>query len=214
MTAVPDGSRTIATSPPAGSSAEQRVGVVDGQAGGAGALEHALELGGVGQPHLEGAQADRARAPAARAGAVPGVQAEVVVIAAGGDEQRARIAADGHVEAEHPVVEGLGPRDVATCRWTWPIRVPAASASGAGRCACSSPARSCRSSRRVAICELAVGVAGPSLAVAVAVDLDPVAVGIGQVQRLGDEVVRGAVQRPARARETGQRVGELAAVTA
>ena len=58
-----------------------------------------------------GAQAHRAGRGRARTGAVPGVEAEVMVVAAGRDEQRARIAARGDVEAQHSVIEGLGVGD-------------------------------------------------------------------------------------------------------
>ena len=39
---------------------------------------------------------------------MPGVEPDVVVIAARRDEPRARVAPDHHVEAEHTVVKGLG----------------------------------------------------------------------------------------------------------
>jgi len=39
---------------------------------------------------------------------VPGVEPDVVVVSARRHEQRARVAPDHHVEAEHAVVERLG----------------------------------------------------------------------------------------------------------
>ena len=130
------------------------------------------------------------------------------MIAAGRDEQGARIAADRHVEAEHAVVEGLGVRELATWRCTWPITVPA------GTVACGPSARGqlvgevAQVQRQRGHLQLAVGVA-PLLARAVAVELDAVAVGIGQVQRLADEVVGDPVQRPAGLGQPGQRMGEV-----
>ncbi len=57
--------------------------------------------------------------------------------------------------------------------------------------------RSSKSSGSVAICELAAVVVRPLGAVAIAVDLDPVAVGIAEVERLAHQVVGGAVKLPA-----------------
>ena len=54
----------------------------------------------------------------------PCVRAEVVVVAAGRQEQRARIVPDDFVEPERTVVEGLGRSEIPTCRCTWPIVVP------------------------------------------------------------------------------------------
>ena len=67
-----------------------------------------------------------------------------------------------------------------------------------------------RSSGSVAICKLSVFVA-PLVAGAITVDLDSVAVRVGQVQRLGDQVIRGAVQRPPRLCQPDQRVGQIEA---
>ena len=144
-----------------------------------------------------------------RARAVPGVEPEVVVVAAGRDEQRARVAADHHVEAEHAAVERLGLRAArTTCRWTWPIARAGRRVGLATRRrrelaeqrrrgpAAASPSRAGRRSP-------------PLIARTVAVDLDPVAVRVRQVQRLADEVVRRAVERPAGAGQPGEREREV-----
>jgi hypothetical protein len=51
----------------------------------------------------------------------------------------------------------------------------------------------------------------PLLPRAVAIQLDPIALGIRQVERLRDEVVGGAAQAPARAGDTSQSAGEVGA---
>ena len=79
---------------------------------------------------------------------------------------------------------------------------------GLGCAARARRARSSRSSGSVAIWSWP-SVVAPLVARAVAVELDPVAVGVGQVQRLADQVVGGAVQRPARLRQSRQREREV-----
>src|ERR1700733_4800650 len=51
--------------------------------------------------------------------------------------------------------------------------------------------------------------AAPFVAGPVTVDLDAVAVRVREIERLADEVVRGAVQRPAGGREASERDGEI-----
>src|SRR5436190_13649877 len=55
---------------------------------------------------------------------------------------------------------------------------------------------------------LAVGRARPLLPRAVPVELDPVAVGVGEVESLADAVVGGALERPVGLAEAAQGVGE------
>src|SRR5581483_2984515 len=56
--------------------------------------------------------------------------------------------------------------------------------------------------------QLAVDVA-PFIARAIAIDLDAVSVRVGQVERFAYEMVRGAIERPSRAGEPGQRKAEV-----
>src|SRR4029077_19842635 len=78
------------------------------------------------KPDLDVAEADGAGRRRRRADAGPGVEADVVVIAAGGDEPCARAEALGQLEAEHVDVEPFGFRqlrnlqvDVADHRPRW-----------------------------------------------------------------------------------------------
>ena len=76
----------------------------------------------------------------------------------------------------------------------------------------SSRRSAARSSRSLTIAQLAVGRARPLLARAVAVELDAVAVGVAQVDRLADAVVARAVERDARVEHAAERVRERPAV--
>ena len=160
-----------------------------------------LDRRGVRQPQLEMAQPDRAGRRRRRADARPGVQPEVMVVAAGGDEDRARAEALRQLEAEHADIELLRFLELATRRCTWPIVVPLASAplspsrSGSARTPSkSSGSAPIRSWPRVV---------GPLLARAIAVDLDAVAVGIGEIQRFADAVIGRALQHRPRSRPGG-----------
>ncbi len=85
--------------------------------------------GGVGQQDLEMAQAGRMGRRRRRADALPGVEADVVVVAAGRDEERLAAVALLDLEAEQAGVEELGllePRDVQ-------VHVPHHGAAGRGR---------------------------------------------------------------------------------
>ena len=138
---------------------------------------------------------------------MPGVEAEVVVVAAGRDEQGARIAADRHVEAEHVAVERLG---LARARRPGDGRGRSSVPAGRPRAVRVPRRSSSAEQRRRGRAASSPSGAGPSRsrplgARPVAVDLDPVAVRVGQVQRLADQVVGRAVERPAGLGQPGQR---------
>src|SRR5699024_8747352 len=86
------------------------VGEVDAGAGEPSGERVEVLAGGEGDGHVRQAQAGGARP---RAAAVPGVHRDVVVVAAGGREQRAGVIADGHLEAEGVDVELPSGVDVA-----------------------------------------------------------------------------------------------------
>src|SRR6266540_3208845 len=72
-----------------------------------------LERPFVRQHDLESSQATAALRRRRRTLARPGVEPDVMVVAAGGDEEGARVSADRDVEAERAGVEGLGGRQGA-----------------------------------------------------------------------------------------------------
>ena len=157
----------------------------------------------------ERTQADRPFGRGRRAGAVPGVEPDVVVVAAGGHEQRARIAPDRDVEAEHAVVEGLGLGDVGHLE----VDVPDSCARRRLRLELGCVAKLVDQTVEVERqgCHLqAVTRTRPLLTRAVAVDLDPVPIRVRQIERLADQVVGGAVERPAGLGQPGQREREVA----
>ena len=99
----------------------------------------------------------------------------------------------------------------ATLKWTWPITVPSGRAVerlGPGVVELPEEALDVERQRRHPLADLAF----PDLSRPIGVDLDPVAVGIGQVDRLADEVIREARQRHPLARgvsEPACKVGAL-----
>ena len=132
----------------------------------------------------------------------------MVVVVARGHEQRAGISAHGHVESGRPGVEALGGVEVRD------VEVDVADGRPLGH-----PARAVLllgqqvgevEGERVHL-QLPIGV-GPLRARPVAVDLDPVALGIAQVQGLADEVIGGAREPPVGGRDAAQRVGQRRAV--
>ena len=132
----------------------------------------------------------------------PGVRAEMVMVAAGRQEERARVA-PGPVEAECIGVERAARARSPTCRCTWPIAVPAGIPATASPAARPSPATSTGS--------VAITVAStrpPRLARSVGVDLDAEAVGVPQVECLAHQVIRSAGARadsPRCAHESAER---------
>ena len=127
------------------------------------------------------------RRPAA--GALPGVGAEVVVVAAGAEE-RGLVAERGHqVEAEHVAVERDRLRDAGHLAGG---RAPSPCRRAARRTAPwrDRPARRGGSRRRAArVVSRRGDLALPERARAVPVDLDAVPVRVAEVDRLADEVV-------------------------
>jgi hypothetical protein len=131
-----------------------------------------------------------------------------MVIAAGGDEQGARISADHHLEAEHAAVEGLGLGQLGD------LEVGVTDA-GAVRRDGLTLGLFAELAQEVAQVQrqgghLQLAVLYPPVVVgAVAVDLDSVAVRVRQIQRLADQVVGGSVQRPAGVGQPSEGVGEI-----
>ncbi len=131
----------------------------------------------------------------------------MVVVAAGRDEQRAGVAAHDDVEAEHAVVERLRLLEVGDLQ----VDVAEHGAVGDGRVRGRGvdPGRhvvdhAVEVERQRRHSDLAVGLVVPLGARAVAVDLDPVALGVAEVERLADEVVGGAFERVAGGRQAAQ----------
>jgi len=145
----------------------------------------------------------RPRSPDAR----PGVQADVMVVAAGRREQRSGVPPHGHVETQRVDPEGLGHREVGDLQVHVAehgalghlrlVRIP----SGLGE-------QALEVERQRRHLELAARV-GPLLARAVAVQLDPVPLRVGEVQRLADEVVGRAAQVPAGLEDAPERACEV-----
>ena len=132
-----------------------------------------------------------------------------MVIAAGGDEERTRIAADRDVEAERARVEGLGRRQVADVE----VNVPDARAGRHGRLGvlAAELAQDAIEVERKRV-HLQDSVADrPLLPRAVAIELDPVALRIAQVEGLADQVVGRAAEPPARLGDPLQGAGEVGA---
>ena len=132
-----------------------------------------------------------------------------MVVAPGGDEERARVAANGDVEAERAGVEGLGRGQVAD------VQVDMSHA-GTGRHAGARVLPAELAEHAVEVewerVHLQDAVADrPPIARAVAVELDAVALGVAQVESLADQVVGGARQAPAGLGDALQGAGEIGA---
>ena len=155
------------------------------------ALPRLLELLGARERDLEPAQPEGAGRGRRRSLAGPRVDADVVVVAAGGEEQRAGVAADGDLEAERAGVEVLGRGELGDVE----VDVPDPRSHGhpvrLGVCGLQLAEDAVEVERQGVHLQLAVGVA-PLLARAVPVDLDPVALRVAEVERLADQVVGGA----------------------
>ena len=132
-----------------------------------------------------------------RAGPGPHVQAEMMVIAARGHEQRARIAPQHRREADVVAVERFGLLEIGDVE----MHVADAGA-GVERRPRPLGARFARDivqvqrlggHRHLAVLE------SPGVARTIAIDLDPQAVGIVQIQRLAHQVIGRAGERPLRA---------------
>ena len=156
------------------------------------------ESGGVRKLDLEAAQGR----PSPGAGGPEPALCQVLARCDGGSRRRTRTARRGSrgPSRRSRARRCRTPRPrrcSATCRWTWPIVVPAAARRLRARRLRQLAEHVVEVQRERRHLELAVACA-PLVAGPVAIDLDPVAVGVGQVQGLADEVVGGAVQRPAR----------------
>ena len=138
--------------------------------------------------------------------------AEVVVIAAGAEERRLR--AELRHQARSRGRRGRRRRSGATSatfRCTWPITVASVSPSKGSRARIGELAEQAvdvERLRREARGHLTL----PDLARAVPVDLDPVPVGVVEVQRLADEVIGEAGERNAVARGVRQPAREVGAL--
>jgi len=144
------------------------------------------------------------------AGALPGVEADVVVVAVGGKEAGAGAVASDEIEAEDILIERFGRVDAGD------PEVDVADDCG----------RRHADPWRLVLGELGhqalevqwVGghaqpavLTRPSGAWAVGVQLDAIAFRVGQVERLADEVVGGALERIAVLEQIAQGAGEVAA---
>ena len=141
--------------------------------------------------------------------ALPGVRAEVMVIAAGAEERglRAELRHQRRSRARRGRRRSSR-RSSRTLRCTWPMTVPAGRPSnGSDAGSSSSPSRLSTSSGSVVI---RVGhLPFPQLARPIPVDLDPVPVRIAEVDRLADEVVGEPDERDAVARGVRQPAREI-----
>src|SRR5262249_15120975 len=135
--------------------------------------------------------------------------ADVVVIAAGGHEQRARVAPDHDVKPEHPVVEGFGLGDVGHLKMDVADDRPGRRERLEAIAAAKLLHDAVEIERERGHLELAAAMA-PLLPGTVAVYLDPVAVGIGEVESLADEMIGCAVQRPPVLDQAREREREVA----
>ena len=129
---------------------------------------------------------------------------------AAGRHERGGAEVGLQLEAEHVAVEARAPSSMSpTCRCRWPIRSPSPT------CVARLLAVDRRQQRRRSPAapgrRRSRGPRGHSLARPVGGELDAVAVGVGQVDRLVGAVVRGALDRRARRRQADGGAGELLA---
>ena len=147
-----------------------------------------------------------------RAGALPGVRADVVVVAAGAEEGRLVAELRHQAEPEHVAVEGDRLRD----RGDLEVDVAHHRAGRRARRTAPSPGRRARGSRSSTSSGSVVirwaTLPSQPLARPVGVDLDPVAVGVAEVDRLADEVVGEPLERDAVARGMREPAREVAAL--
>jgi hypothetical protein len=168
-----------------------------------------LHLRAPGAPSCAGTQdVQRALGRRRPAAALPDVHAEVVVVLPSRDEGGARDARH-HVEADHVGVERLRGRDVRHLQVHVPHDGARRHLADVARIAVKLAQHVVEVERQRVDPPAALG-PRPVLARAIAVDLDPVALGVVQVERLAHQVVGRAGQRPAGAREPHQRQREVA----
>jgi hypothetical protein len=138
---------------------------------------------------------------------LPGVEADVVVVAAVGEEQRPRIRPHHHVHPELAAVERLRRRQVAHLEVDVAHR-RAVRHRGRRFVAARFGQQALEVERQRRHLDLVAGPA-PLLARAVAVELDSVALGVAQVERLADQVVGRPGEAPARVGHAAQRAREV-----
>ena len=131
----------------------------------------------------------------------------MVVVPAGRDEQGAWIEAGHHVEPERADPEGRRGVEVGDLEMDVPEHGPLGHR-GRVRVAPRLGEDALEVERQRRHRDL-VSLARPLLARAVPVELDPVALRVGEVEGLADEVVRGAAQVPARLEHAPERAREV-----
>ena len=148
------------------------------------------------------------RIPGGGAGALPGpdVDADVVVVAPRGEEQGTRIAAHGDVEPQHTGIELLRGGEVRDLQVDVSDPRPGGSMGRLALALLGEQGVEVERQRRHL--DLSVD-ATPFLARAVAVYLDPVALRVGEVEGLADEVVGGSGERATSVDDAAQGAGEV-----
>ena len=168
---------------------------LDGVAGGGQAPRGSLGIGAA-RDHEVPREQPRVALIGRRSGG-PCVRAEVVVVAAGRQEQRARIVPDDFVEPERTVVEGLGGSEIADVQVHVADR-RAGRHPGPGGAACGGH-HAAHVERRRRHEQLPRRVAAPRRARPIGIHLDAEAVRIRQVDRFADRVIRRSSVDPERA---------------
>ena len=163
----------------------------------------------IGQHDLEGVEPECPGGRGRRARALPGVAADVMVVAAGAEEERPGVGAGRDVEAERARVERLGRGDVRDVQVHMAEHGPGGHLRHRRLGQVGHHTGHVERQRRHAH---GAGVPVPLLGRAVTVDLDAVALGVAQVDRLADEMVGGAGERPARLGHAADRGRKLGAV--
>jgi hypothetical protein len=178
------------TTVPQGSAATRSSAVARGREALVGQpLRHRVDVAGA--RHLDRPLEQPSVVLARRLGAWPGpgVRTQVVVVAAGAEEERARVAPDRAIETETVPIEGAGSLEVAD------VQVDVADAGPRWH----ARPRPARGGREYALDVDGIGGhqqlvadAAPRVARTVGVQLEPEPVGVVQVERLAHQVVAGA----------------------
>ena len=177
VTWVPHGSRTVRRSPSSALCSQARRDRVE------------VVARGHGDRHIAQPQGGGARS---RTAAVPRVHRDVVVVAAGGREERTRVGAQHRLEAQRVHVEVAGPRDVAH------LQVDVADDARVVLRVGERLLGQVLLQVGVGVEEdrdhldLTVGLVGPCGARAIAVELDAVALRVREVEGLAHQVIAGA----------------------
>src|SRR5262245_24907122 len=156
----------------------------------------------------EESQPDGAHGRRRRADAGPRVETDVMMVAARRDEQRARAIALHQIESQHIGIEPLSLVQVRHVQ----MHVPDDGAAGeAGACPASRVRQQPLQIEWIRAHAQVVANEWPLDARSIAIDLDAVAVRIGEVDRLADAVVRGALQDRAGLHEPAYRLPQIGA---